>query len=72
MSVDKEAIRKKIREGVTDPIPGVFPDTVKHIAVYNHGTALPQDSISSAEIMQAYLCIRYFEICDYTRLIVSL
>ena len=51
MPADKEEIRKKISSADVDHIPGVFPDTVKHIAVYNHGTALPQDSISSAEIM---------------------
>ena len=51
MSADKEAIRKKIRDGVTDPIPKVFPDNVKNIAIYNLGKSLPQDNLSSAEII---------------------
>ena len=53
MPADKEEIRKKISSADVDHIPRVFPDTVKYIAIYNHGTALPQDSISSAEIVLA-------------------
>ena len=51
MSADKEAIGKKIREGVTDHISRVFPDTVRNIAIYNYGKSLPQDNFSSAEIV---------------------